>query len=301
MEPSELPDTAAFADVGLDSLISPTITGRMREELEIGVLTSLFVDKATVGEAKATILALDPDDSNEGASTSSGATTDATSGVEMTRNSSIGSGMEDCSTESTTEKILSTISEEIGVGQSEILEIGNFAVLALIHSCHLQLPAEFAKNSNWISPRPFSSTTLVSVMQKWQFRLFWARTQVGVLCHLAPLKTRLLVSLTRHRAYQKPNDQCLTNSIVQSRVNTKALPFATSILLSGNPKTASKNIFLFPYGSGSATPYAKLPSISKDVCIYALNSPFMKIPGDITNGIVAQYLAEIKRRQPQGP
>ena len=133
MEPSERPDTAAFADVGLDSLMSLTITGRMREELEIGVPTSLFVDKATVGEAKAAILALDPDDSNEG----SGATTDAISGVEMTRNSSIGSGMEDCSTESTTEKILSTISEEIGVGQSEILEIGNFAVLALIHSCHL--------------------------------------------------------------------------------------------------------------------------------------------------------------------
>ena len=94
----------------------------------------------------------------------------------------------------------------------------------------------------------------------------------------------------------KPNDQCLTNSIVQSRVNSKALPFATSILLSGTPKTASKTI---PYGSGSATSYAKLPSISKDVCFYALNSPFMKIPGDFTNGIVAQYLAEIKRRSPK--
>jgi naphtho-gamma-pyrone polyketide synthase len=81
-------------------------------------------------------------------------------------------------------------------------------------------------------------------------------------------------------------------------------PRATSVVLQGNPKTASKKLFLFPDGSGSATSYAQIPNVSPDVVIYGLNCPWMKTPQDMKGSmeaLTAKYLAEILRRQPTGP
>ncbi|KAG9635924.1 polyketide synthase, partial [Aureobasidium melanogenum] len=81
-------------------------------------------------------------------------------------------------------------------------------------------------------------------------------------------------------------------------------PAATSVLLQGNAKIATKKIFFLPDGSGSATSYVSIPNIGPDVAAFGLNCPFMKSPTDWTCGIETVsllYLAEIKRRQPQGP
>jgi len=77
-----------------------------------------------------------------------------------------------------------------------------------------------------------------------------------------------------------------------------------SILLQGSPKSATRNVFLLPDGSGSATSYALLPPLSRDICVWGLNSPFMTSPEDFTIGvsaIVKIYLDEVKIRQPLGP
>jgi hypothetical protein len=83
------------------------------------------------------------------------------------------------------------------------------------------------------------------------------------------------------------------------------MPPATSVLLQGNPKTATKNLFLFPDGSGSATSYVSIPAIdSKNLAVYGLNCPFMKDPTSYTcgiEGVSKLYLEEVMRRQPQGP
>jgi len=83
------------------------------------------------------------------------------------------------------------------------------------------------------------------------------------------------------------------------------MPPASSVLLQGNPKTASRNLFLFPDGSGSATSYVSIPAIdSKNLAVYGLNCPFMKDPTSYTCGIVGVsklYLDEVMRRQPIGP
>ncbi|KAL9609268.1 MAG: hypothetical protein Q9167_005952 [Letrouitia subvulpina] len=82
-----------------------------------------------------------------------------------------------------------------------------------------------------------------------------------------------------------------------------SLPKASSVLLQGNPQTATMKLFLFPNGSGSATSYTSIPAIA-NFAIYALNSPFMTSPSDFTvgiSGIASLYLEEIKRRQPRGP
>jgi len=90
-----------------------------------------------------------------------------------------------------------------------------------------------------------------------------------------------------------------------SEINLASYPPAKSILLQGNPKTATKTLFLLPDGSGSATSYTTIPDLAPaDVCVYGLNCPFMKDPESFTigvDGVTQIYMSEIQRRQPKGP
>src|SRR6202035_3450161 len=48
----ELVDNIAFSDLGVDSLMSLTVSGRMREQLEIGIHSHDFNDHPTIGAFK---------------------------------------------------------------------------------------------------------------------------------------------------------------------------------------------------------------------------------------------------------
>ncbi|KAL2132536.1 hypothetical protein VTI74DRAFT_3696 [Chaetomium olivicolor] len=83
-------------------------------------------------------------------------------------------------------------------------------------------------------------------------------------------------------------------------------PPATSVLLQGNPSTATKTLWLFPDGSGLATSYLHLPDISPSVAVYGLNSPFVKkdtasMPRCRFEDYITSYMTEMRRRQPHGP
>lgn len=320
VETSELPDEAAFADVGLDSLMSLTITGRMREELEMDVPTSLFSDSATVGAAKSAILALDGDGpnailaldgdgSNESVSTGrssfgSAETPDVMTSADITPNTSIESGLAKYSTDDSTEKVLSIISEELGIEQSELVEMGDFAdmgvdsLMSLTITGRIREELELDVSTSFFVDNPDISKAKMAISALIGMNSSGTATPSSYTGNSTPRETDTLVSMPN------PYDHSLTSSIVEIRANKAELRPATSILLSGSPKSSSKTLFLFPDGSGSATSYALLPSISSEVCVYGLNCPFMKTPADYTNGIdgvSAQYLAEIKRRQPHGP
>ena len=79
---------------------------------------------------------------------------------------------------------------------------------------------------------------------------------------------------------------------------------ATSVILQGSPKTATKNLFLFPDGGGAAASYAGIPRIAPNLCLYGLNSPFMKTPHEYKCGLAGVteiFVQEVRRRQPHGP
>ncbi|KAE8341143.1 hypothetical protein BDV24DRAFT_151339 [Aspergillus arachidicola] len=80
---------------------------------------------------------------------------------------------------------------------------------------------------------------------------------------------------------------------------------ATSVVLQGSPKTCSRTLFLLPDGSGSATSYASIPRIDKDICVIALNSPYIKDPSKLSHcslgDLIKGYLNELRRRRPTGP
>ena len=319
LNPSELHDGASFADIGLDSLMSLTVTGRLREECEIDVPTSFFVDKPTIGEAKFAILAQDSGNPEEGALTESASTenastesasvgsaavTDAMSGDQMTRNTSIGTDMAKYPAENITEKLLSTVCEEIGIERSQILETSNFVDMGVDSLMSLSITGRVREELDLDLPTTFF-VDHPSVGD--------ASIAIAALTGTSPSGNASPSSYDKSSATDETdtlptihssNDQNLADWVAEDRGSDLTLRPATSILLSGNPKTSSKTLFLVPDGSGSATSYSLLPNISPEVCVYALNCPFMKTPADFTNGIdgvSGQYLAEIKRRQPQGP
>lgn len=132
LEPSKFPGGAACADVGLDSLMSLKITGRMREQLKINVPTSLFVDNATISETKSAIFALVGDSSNKSTSRTRAlsyipGTMATMNGDKIAFKPPAKSTMANFSSKGTVEKFLGIISKELGTEQSELLETGNFA------------------------------------------------------------------------------------------------------------------------------------------------------------------------------
>jgi len=76
-----------------------------------------------------------------------------------------------------------------------------------------------------------------------------------------------------------------------------------SVILQGDPNTATKLVFLFPDGSGAGTAYGTLPKIHDKVAFIGLNSPFLRQAQDFTCSIERMarlWVDEVRRLQPKG-
>jgi naphtho-gamma-pyrone polyketide synthase len=297
MEISELLDESGFADIGVDSLMSLSVTGRIREELDMDVPTSLFIDNPTIGEAKAALLALRGDEaagdnaSDEAPSHNDddGDVSDETVAEEPDGSENLNRG--NVASSAAIGKILEIISDELGTEPSELDDLAGFGDMGVDSLMSLSITGRIREELDMDIPSSF----------------FIDNPTVGdAKAAIAALSGESVTGTVT------PNSSC--DSVLEDSMTTfidskddeseKSKPAATSILLRGNPKTASKTLFLFPDGSGSATSYSFFPPISPSVRIYGLNCPFMKTPADYTNGIkgvALQYLSEIKRRQSKGP
>lgn len=304
-EPSELSDEAEFANVGLDSLMSLTVSGRIREDLDINVPSSLFTDNPTVGEAKKAILALGSDDSNSSASDDIAETTDAKSDGEMIENTPAASPLTNQSSTKATETLLSIVSEEVGIEQSDLPNIGNFADMGVDSLMSLTITGRVREELETDIPTSFfqdypSITEAKAAMSAIMGIDSSAETTPSSASENTTPDNMSETSIST----PSESSEELPSLLADLQGSDEGIPPATSILLQGTPKTASKTFFLFPDGSGSATSYTAFPGITPNVCVYGLNCPFMKSPADYTNGIegvAEQYIAEIKRRQSSGP
>ena len=77
-----------------------------------------------------------------------------------------------------------------------------------------------------------------------------------------------------------------------------------AILLHGRPDTDNQRLFLLPDGSGSPSCYIGLPSLGDHLNVYAIQSPFVKQPGEYTcsmKAICESFLDAIRTVQPTGP
>nr|BBL33417.1 putative polyketide synthase [Lachnum palmae] len=302
MEPSELTDDAEFADVGVDSLMSLSVTGRIREELDMDVPTSLFTDHPTVGEAKKALLALmgdnsagvDAADDVPSEEEDTPADDDEVSedeDVEDTNdsNETHDSNIDNVVSGGAVDKILEVISDELGMEPSELYDVSEFADMGVDSLMSLSITGRIREELDIDIPTSFFTDYPTVSEAK---AAIAALSGTGATGTATPSSSNTL------------EESAATSVHSDDLESGKPKPPATSILLRGNPKTASKTLFLFPDGSGSATSYAAFPSVAPNIAVYGLNCPFMKTPADFTNGIdgvALQYLTEIKRRQDRGP
>ncbi|KAJ5908568.1 hypothetical protein N7495_001250 [Penicillium taxi] len=281
---SDMTDDLNFADYGVDSLLSLTVTGRYREEMSLDLESSVFIEQPTIKDFKQLMAQMSPSESNSDISSSDNDSSCAASSTDISTPNS--SGLSSPTNEKTMtleqsdsmKQICEILAEEIGIqpgeleGDSNLAEMGLDSLMSLTvlgkirETLDLDLPGEFFIENQTLD-------------------------EIETTLDLKPTAPSQPIRLPEQILAEAPK---LSNST----------PPATSILLQGNPKIATQSLFLFPDGSGSATSYASIPGISPDVCVYGLNCPYMRTPENLKfslDELTLPYVAEIRRRQPTGP
>ncbi|TKX24669.1 polyketide synthase-like protein [Elsinoe australis] len=311
VDSSELVEQAAFENLGVDSLMSLTISARFREELDMDISSTLFTDYPTVGEMRkyfsqfdGNVATPEQEDSDSDSETSGDASTPMSEvGTPMTVPSSavsdsgkfdLDAKMQTSGEASPARKI---IAQEMGVDVAEITDQADLADMGMDSLMSLAVLGELRELTGLDLASTFLMTnpTIEDIENALDMRPKPSAAPVAV-----PSKPA-----TSNRRASSPQLDKVNEKLNASRnADISKFPPATSVLLQGNPKVATKKIFFLPDGSGSATSYVSIPNLGTDVCAFGLNCPFMKNPESWQCGIeiVAMvYLAEIKRRQPQGP
>ena len=290
---SEIVNPISLSDMGIDSLMSLSISGRFREELGLDISSGVFNDLETVGDLKKYLLQFE---------TAEVATSESSSGIstpEMVSN--VSSETEDF------EDITSDEDEDQSVG-------GNQALMYTIRSiiaAEMGVEIEEIQDNTDLATMGMDSLMSLSILGA-------LREQTGLKMHSDLLIENTCVEkieLSLGLRAPKPRPVPRTTAVIKApaqRFTTAPImgphssyPPAKSILLQGNPKTATHTLFLLPDGSGSATSYTTIPDVApSNLAVYGLNCPFMRDPESFTIGVpgVTQiYMKEIQRRQPKGP
>lgn len=299
---SDLTDSSLFGDLGVDSLLSLTITARFREELDVDIdSTSMVMEYPSIGDLKKLFKA-----GQEEAQPSS--SPDLSSQVKEAYNPPPQQVPVLSRQANIVERALEIVSEESGVAQADLTDDTHFTDSGIDSLLSLVIVSRFRDE--------------LEIEVDHESLLMECPT-------VADLRTFLLGGQSTPSDQDSsdqsgsPSDSSNTPSSPASDpeeddelIEVKAddlslLPDpvlsakCTSLIIQGSQRTCTKSLFLFPDGSGSATSYAGIPRISSDTCVIALNSPFLKDPESLRacplDHLIAVYLTELRRRQPSGP
>ncbi|KAK1751945.1 polyketide synthase for naphthopyrone YWA1 [Echria macrotheca] len=278
---AEMKNDLDFADVGVDSLLSLTICSRLREEHNIDVSSTLFIDYPTVRDLKnflgagAETPAADSDDSSKSSTPQSGfssygGVSDSCSDVTLDEpvDLAVGGSSSSSSSNSPFNEICAIMADEIGVKVEEVWNAPSLSELGLDSLMSLTVLGRMRDELNVDLPMDFFFDDDMAIIRK---------------------------KLIGDDAAEEPATKASP---------AVPIPPATSVVLQGSLATAKKVLILFPDGSGSAASYATLPRVARDAAVVALNCPYVKRPQDLKCGLqdlTEPYLAEIRRRQPHGP
>ncbi|KAI8953477.1 polyketide synthase [Xylaria longipes] len=308
----ELADNIAFADLGVDSLMGLTISGRLREELELNVDSHAFNDHSTVGAFKkflgkfesATVTVEEvstvggSEDSDEEGIGSDGS--DVTTPPDDSEKGSINSdcaAVESGHTGELQRMIRETICAEMGVEIEEIIAAPDLAALGMDSLMSLSILGILREKTGLNIPGDLlgHNPSLKDVERA-----------LGV--EDKPKKvapTAKPIDPASNKTVVKKESAVVTvsKSVV---IVDDAYPHrkATSVLLQGNHRTATRQLFMIPDGSGSATSYTEITELGPDIAVWGMFSPFMRTPEEYKCGVygmATKFLAEMKRRQPKGP
>ena len=306
---SELVEEAAFENLGVDSLLSLTISARFREDLDMDIPSSLFTDCPTVGELKkhfaqydgGAVVVEDNDDSSDTTDEPSDDSSSpyehatATSTPASSAPSMDGNELDTKESSAPANGAASIarklVADEMGVDVSEITDDLDLTDIGMDSLMSLTILGSM-REATGRDLSPDFLTVNVTIRD--------IETALG----MRPKPAIQVKTTTKVMAPKTSPRLAEVNKKLAKTIDVSSMPTSNSVLLQGNPKVATKKFFLVPDGSGSATSYISIPNISTDMAVYGLNCPFMKCPEKWTcgvEGVAAIYLNEIKRRQPEGP
>jgi iterative type I PKS product template protein len=314
----ELADNIAFTDLGVDSLMSLTVSGRIREELDLDIHSHAFVDYPTIGAFKGYLSQYEKPGLKEDLSSHDSGVSSDDESPEIESDSNVTTPLDESETGSIKgdgplknesggsnselqDIVRNTIAAEMGVEVDEIMAAPDLANLGmdslmslsilgtLREKTGLTIPADlFVTNPSLkdveralgISERP-KPPAAPKQASKPQAPPAPKHPRIGIEepCPPKPPRPTSLVDAYPHRK-------------------------ASSVLLSGSHRTAKKHLFMIPDGSGSATSYTEISDVGGEWAVWGLFSPFMKTPEEYNCGVygmAAKFIDEMKRRQPQGP
>jgi iterative type I PKS product template protein len=274
---AELVDLSEWSSLGVDSLLSLQITGRLRDTLDIDLPSSTFLNQPTVGEFRVYMNTL------LGAGHSSSTSSNSSEPGDDSKSSTSASSITEDDVPEAKPKVATIVQSDDGV----LAKIRNTI------SEQMNIPLEeLTDSADLIS---LGADSLMSI------------------CILGALRESMDIDLPSTLFQDFPTIEAIGQSLGLNKpvVPAKATRApsttqkhrATSVFLQGN-RSATKKLFLLPDGSGSATSYTHIPALDPSIAVYGLNSPFMTAPKTFTTGvagIATIYLDELRRRQPHGP
>ena len=273
----ELSDDAKISDLGVDSLLTISILGRLRPETGLDLPSSLFIAYPTVAQLRAFFLDkiavpqlivedVDSDDSSsdEGSSRF----------FDSHGSSTLNTPPDEADIVST---LMATIAREVGMDIDEIHPSTPFADIGVDSLLTISILDSFKSQVGMNLAASFfhENPTFADV-----------RKALG-----APSVPDTLVETPRKSSKTKPAQ---TKQDIRSK----------SVLLQGRPFPDRSSLFLLPDGAGSLFSYISLPALPSGVAVYGLDSPFHNNPSDYTlsfEEVASIYIREIRSIQPKGP
>ncbi|KAK4235039.1 conidial yellow pigment biosynthesis polyketide synthase [Achaetomium macrosporum] len=329
----ELAENIAFTDLGVDSLMSLTVSGKIREELELDIPSNAFVDHPTIGAFKRYLakyeqpgrkMSISSHDSQASASDGS-PESESGSGVttpldESDAYSAKGDGQSQAESGESGDElqsiVRSTIAGEMGVEVDEILAAPDLANLGMDSLMSLSILGKLRENTGLTVPADLfvANPSLKAVeralgissapkkpagrkqqqQSKQQSKESSPAKQQAEVAPSAPKHPRIGLEEPAPPKPPRPTN------LVDDYPNRKA----SSVLLSGSHRQATKHLFMIPDGSGSATSYTEIANVGGEWAVWGLFSPFLKTPEEYNCGVygmASKFIEEMKRRQPQGP
>ncbi|ROW00331.1 hypothetical protein VMCG_07320 [Cytospora schulzeri] len=311
----DLTENSLFSDLGVDSLLSLTITARFREELDIDMDSgSMLMEFPTIGDLRK-LLQLGESDTLEPSGWHAEAA-EATNTAQHSLLIPLSFNIVD--------KALQIVSEESGVAIPDLTDDTHFADSGIDSLLSLVIVSRFREELELDIGHESLLMEFPTVASLKSFLLGVDATcsdQESSNPSGTPSDNSNTpsspASTPSREEYTSIKPEALDSALIleEKRIGKpeagNGIPgvvmaaASTSLIIQGSLRTCTKTIFLFPDGSGSATSYAGIPRISTDTCVIAFNSPFLKDPGSLRfcplDQLMAIYLTELRRRQPNGP
>lgn len=320
----ELADNIAFADLGVDSLMGLTVSGRIREDLDLDIDSHAFVEHSTIGAFKNYMQqyerATPARDVASGDSNDSSSETEETpdlmesdSNVTTPDNESVDDKPDPAAKASGNaglqELVRETIASEMCVEVEEIMAAPDLADLGMDSLMSLSILGNLREKTGLNIPSDlFVSNPSLKAVER-ALGIGEAPKKAAAPKAAAPKQVKF------HEPKLLPNGERpipasqvtatipkppRPNHIVDDFPNRKA----SSVLLQGSHRTATHHLFMVPDGSGSATSYTEISDVGSNWAVWGLFSPFMRTPEEFKCGVygmATKFIDEMKRRQPKGP